>query len=386
MATPGDAGFGRIRHLRMLGGRLAGLRLAPMHAGLRYALAAAAVGLGALLRWEMPEVLGSMPYLAFYPAVVASAAFGGAGPGLLATFGSALCVHLFFVAPYGHLDVFEPLELLRIVIFVVSGVGISMVAGMWQTARARERRQAAEVVRSRAELAEINATLEQRAEQLRHLAVELTQAEQRERRRVAAVLHDHLQQLLVAARLQVGVARKGPDPRASLPSVDDLLSEALAATRSLTAELSPSILHTGRLSEALQWLAQWVADKHGLTVQVEADAAVDLPEDVRTMLFQAARELLFNVVKHAGVERATLHLCCAGEGEARLTVADEGAGSDPTLFGQARADGGFGLHSIRERLELLGGRMEVDTTPGRGTRVTLVVPQPGETLPAGVSA
>jgi signal transduction histidine kinase len=168
----------------------------------------------------------------------------------------------------------------------------------------------------------------------------------------------------------------------SLQSVDELVTEVLAATRSLTAELSPSILQTGRFSEALEWLAAWVEQKHGLKVHVEADASIDLPEEARAMLFLAARELLFNVVKHAAVQQATLQLFRAEGQEVRIVVADKGAGFDPLQHSQGRNHvSGFGLRSMRERLELVGGRMEVDAAPGRGTRVMLAAPQGRLPLP-----
>ena len=244
-------------------------------------------------------------------------------------------------------------------------------------------RDVTDAKQAEAEIRTLNAELEarvvDRTRQLRALALELTKTEQRERKRLATLLHDHLQQLLVGAKFTVGAMRgriKDPDLRQTNESVGDLLTEAIAASRSLTFELSPPVLHEAGLAPALEWLGRQMGEKHGLLVKVEADeAASPQAEEVRAFLFDAARELLFNIVKHAGVHRAKVALSRTEAGEARLTVEDHGAGFDPEqLEAGTSTRGGFGLFSIRERLTLLGGRMEITSTPGRGSRFTLTSP------------
>ncbi len=231
-------------------------------------------------------------------------------------------------------------------------------------------------------VAERTAEAEERAAQLQRLAVELTQAEQRERQQLAQILHDHLQQLLVGAKFNIGILRNQLNEagqREALKQVDDLLSESLRTSRSLTAELSPPVLHEGSLAQVLEWLARWMQDKHGLRVEVEADEQVDPPtQEVRILLFQAVRELLLNIIKHAKVDRARIVMHQLGADQIRILVADEGAGFDPS---QSRTDphesqsgSGFGLFSIRERLELLGGWMRIDSQAGQGTRIALTAP------------
>jgi CheY-like chemotaxis protein len=114
---------------------------------------------------------------------------------------------------------------------------------------------------------------------------------------------------------------------------------------------------------------------HGLEVEVSVEEpAVCLQEDVMILVFQAVRELLFNVTKHAGVSTASMGVCRAGD-QIRITVVDKGAGFDPaTLRGDIHLNGGFGLFNVRERLSHLGGCMEIDSAPGRGSRFTLAVP------------
>jgi PAS domain S-box-containing protein len=220
-------------------------------------------------------------------------------------------------------------------------------------------------------------TLEKQSEQLRTLASELTQAEQRERRRLATVLHDEHQQLLVGAKLRLGPLERVEDPRLreGIREVSVLLDEAIENARSLTRELSPPILQAGGLIPALDWLARWMGEKHHLQVDVQTDeTAVPATEDMTILLFQSVRELLFNVVKHAKVPTARVETTRREE-EVRIVVSDGGVGFDPTSLRieDGRASG-FGLFSIRQRLELLGGRLDIASTPGQGSRITLSAP------------
>lgn len=221
--------------------------------------------------------------------------------------------------------------------------------------------------------------VEHRAQQLAALTTELTQAEERERRRLAQLLHDHLQQLLVGARLHVTAVHnqsRGSSTAPILQQVMGLLDQSLAASRTLTVELSPPVLHEGTLAQALAWLAGWVQEQHGLTVVTQLDPhAEPAGDDVRILLFQATRELLFNVVKHAHTERAYLAMRLVEGDRIELEVVDEGVGfAEPAIEDTQTAPGGFGLFSIRERLQLLGGRMEVESALQQGTRVTLYAP------------
>jgi two-component system sensor histidine kinase UhpB len=225
------------------------------------------------------------------------------------------------------------------------------------------------------------AELERRARQLSQLATELTLAEQHAREQLAKTLHDGLQQLLFSAKLRLdsldpGSKRASPEEANALASVRADLVEAIAAARSLAMELFPPALHTDGLPAALTWLAGRMRQQYALDVQVSADPEADAQRrDIRTLVFESARELLFNTVKHAQVERATVDLRLDEESNLSLTVADEGAGFDPSALDGTGAPAGWGLLRIRERLTLLGGRFEVESTPGRGARFRLTAPR-----------
>lgn len=264
------------------------------------------------------------------------------------------------------------------------------VARVLRQVQAERKAMEAEALRqSQARLRALNAQLEQRVmertaevrqrvEQLRHLAAQLTQAEQRERQRLARILHDHLQQLLVGAKFNLNTLPgrlSDSELLQTVRQVDELLDQSLATSRSLTIELSPPILYTGTFVAVLRWLAGWMHDKHGLQVQIEADDQTDLPsEEIRIVLFQCVRELLFNIVKHAKVNQATV-VMRREDGAVQVIITDEGIGFDihPRPAG-GEVGNGFGLLSIRERLEMLDGRMEITSAPGKGTRIALTAP------------
>lgn len=227
--------------------------------------------------------------------------------------------------------------------------------------------------RVRERTAELNA----RAEQLARLTSELTLAEQRERQRLAQVLHDGLQQLLAAARFRVEALQRTGDAAVcrEATSLSGLLADSLETSRSLTAELSPPMLREGGLLPALEWLIRWMQEKHGLAVSLETAGRLSpAPEDITVLAFQSARELLFNVVKHAGTKGARVQVA-ERQGNLEVTVIDDGVGFDPAdLRVTGGGAGGFGLLAIRERFALLGGSMAIDSAPGRGSRFTLRVP------------
>ncbi len=258
------------------------------------------------------------------------------------------------------------------------------------------RRAAAFIERCRLEdaLQEAHAALEARVEartrelqhrtnQLRRLASALTVAEQHAREGLAKTLHDGVQQLLIAARMQLESLTRG-DGRERRGSAEILsivtthLDDALSATRALSIELSPPALRTVGLVAAFEELAAQMSGRYRLEVCLSLDAIAEPDSyDVRVLVFESVRELLFNVVKHATVREASLELAAQGDEQFRITVADRGSGLNVEAVTRhsSKSGGGLGLVAIRERLILLGGQFEIESTPGHGTRVTLVGPR-----------
>jgi len=240
--------------------------------------------------------------------------------------------------------------------------------------------------RTEARLQQVNDTLEQqvaertelaedRAKRLQSLIGELTLAEQRERQRIAEILHDHLQQLLVGAKIhgEMLSAQTGAGQKELTESVLNLINQSIRISRSLTADLSPPVLKQG-LSSVLEWICRRMQETQGLTVDLKTDPRLDPQgEDVTVFLYQSARELLLNVVKHAGVKSAHIEMSRDGQDRLRLTVSDQGSGFDPAAVRKTN-ETGFGLMSIRERLELMGGKLLIESKPGNGASFSLCVP------------
>lgn len=217
-------------------------------------------------------------------------------------------------------------------------------------------------------------------EDLRFLASELAVSEQRERRRLAEMLHDRIGQNLAVVALKLAQVRQAAAHDGQIRLLDELqklVQDVIAETRVLTYDLCPPILYELGLEPALEWLAENTQERFGVEVRVRVRGAVDpLEEELRVALFSWARELLANVGKHAHAAVAELVVCADGE-EIQLSVQDNGVGmSDLAADGASARRSGFGLFNVRERLSRLGGEMRVSSRPGYGTLVVLALPRP----------
>ncbi|MDX1953086.1 MAG: PAS domain S-box protein [Verrucomicrobiota bacterium] len=215
-------------------------------------------------------------------------------------------------------------------------------------------------------------------ERLQSLASELSLSEERERRSIATNLHDRIGQTLAFARLKLGTysqSNNGNGADNQLSEIRALIEQAIVDTRSLTFELSPPVLYELGLVPAVEWLARKFKQEHGLSMRFQDDGQPKpLDEDFRIVLFQAVRELLVNVVKHAHATHAQV-LIRRDSDAIRILIEDDGLGFDPATI-QVRSDSGsgFGLFNIRERVEYLGGQVKIRSEEGRGTRITLIAP------------
>lgn len=216
-------------------------------------------------------------------------------------------------------------------------------------------------------LDERTAGLAQANRRLRELNIEMALLEERQRRRLARQLHDTTIQQLVLARIMIEGDGNGCGRKDRLVT---LLDDSLRQLRSLVFELSPPILRQVGLHGALEWLAEQFAEQWGLSVdcQLRGEPTV-LPDAVALTLFQGLRELLVNVAKHAESGQAWVRLHFAPEW-VEILVDDDGRGIPET----AAIAGGFGLKSLRSRIELLGGCLEMGLRLPKGTRVRLRVP------------
>jgi len=257
----------------------------------------------------------------------------------------------------------------------------------------RERKRMEEALRkSRDELElrveERTTELSQRAEQLARMSSQLTLAEQRERRRLAVIIHDHLQQLLVGAKigLELMTNRLDGSNQKKSKEICNLVVECLKTARSLNTQLSPTMLYERGLGSALKWLAETMHETYRLDIETQIGPDIDVvQEEAKVLLFESVRELLFNVVKHARTSSACVEMSRDDKDCLRITVKDHGVGFDPEKILKYAGEDHFGLFSIRERLELIGGKLAIETSPGHGAVLRLIVPAHGVMSAKGVS-
>ena len=225
------------------------------------------------------------------------------------------------------------------------------------------------------------ANLAEHAARLRALSRRLVEAQEVERRHLARELHDQVGQNLTALNINLSILRSqlssGP-AATSVSRLDDslrLVDETVARIRDVMAELRPAVLDDYGLLAALRWYAGRFSERTGIVTQVHgADLMPYLPAAVETALFRIAQEALTNVTKHAQAKLVTIALETPDRAT-RLIIADDGFGFTPTEPRQAGEHRSLGLDSMRERAEAVGGRLAVESAPGKGTRVIVEVPR-----------
>lgn len=225
----------------------------------------------------------------------------------------------------------------------------------------------------------IGELLHQKRDRLAAMAIDLSLAEERERRRIASVLHDHIGQILLLCRMKLGSldsAFAGGSDADTYHEIQELLAQTINDVRSLTQQLNPPLLADVGLEAALEWLARKMAADYSLRVEFADDgSSKPLSEEHRAIVFQSARELLINVAKHAGTGQARLSIGRQGD-LLVLLVEDQGVGfaNLPDSGSKMLPDFSFGLFNIRQRIKHLGGELVIEQTPGRGTCATIRVP------------
>jgi PAS domain S-box-containing protein len=216
-------------------------------------------------------------------------------------------------------------------------------------------------------------------EQLGLLTTELIMTEERERRKISIDIHDNIGQTLALTKIKLE-SLKHLDSKYEftiiLDQIEELVNQSIQQARSLMTELSPSILYELGFTQAIDWLGERMEADYGLQVIVNDDLKkLTIDEEIQVFLFRAVRELLLNVVKHAGARKAYVALQTVGK-NIQITIKDKGIGFD--IFNTAETTKGtprFGLLSIKERIKHIGGLLEIRSSKEYGTSVTLVAPR-----------
>jgi two-component system NarL family sensor kinase len=208
------------------------------------------------------------------------------------------------------------------------------------------------------------------AESRSRLLADALEAEQRERKALAEALHDHAIQNLLSARHELEEAGEAVTHPA-LERADTALTDTVAQLREAVFELHPYVLDEAGLEAGVRSLAQQASSRGGFELRLDLSSPNGHPND--QLVFSAARELLANVVQHADANRVTVRLASAAR-DVELVVDDDGVGFPSERLAERLAQGHVGLASQRVRIEAAGGRMQVDSTPGGGTRVEIHLP------------
>jgi signal transduction histidine kinase len=346
-------------------------RSLPLRYGVAVASVAMATGLNLLIEPLLPQ---QSPFLLPAGAVMVAAWFGGLGPGLVATALGALSADYFYLAPVGSFTGLVGGAFWLQVLFVLQGVLITSLAQALHLARQRAEKSALEVQRHQEKLAE-------RERQLHSLVGRMINAQEEERCRVAYEVHDGFTQMVAGAyrRLELFAEHRPPEDAQDRQELEDivvLVQRTIDEARRIIANLRPTTLDDFGLVTAIRMQVEELRTE-GYEASYEQTLGEErLPATLETALFRVAQEALTNAHKHAETDR--VHIALARhDGVVRLEVRDWGCGFDPA---EVRDGGGpgerVGLSSMRERVALLGGSLEVRSEPGVGTSVVAEVPLP----------
>ena len=231
------------------------------------------------------------------------------------------------------------------------------------------------------DLTALTRELKDRDERRAHLLAKFIRAQEDERKRIARELHDETCQTVAALSMAADTALAAPpDPdRGPLQDIKGLAGRALAEIHRVIYDLRPSVLDDLGLASAVRWTAERQLKPLGITFRCEIEGLDErLPLEVETAVFRVVQEALTNVVRHAKAETVLVQMA-RENGRLSIEVEDDGEGFDPATVATPESSGrGLGLLGIRERVELLGGHVQIESSPGQGTRLAVSVPLPGE--------
>ncbi len=216
---------------------------------------------------------------------------------------------------------------------------------------------------------------------LQSLTAQLSLTEEQERRKIASDLHDRIGHGLAACRMIISTIQRKTDGNSAeneIQQAKEIITQTIKDTRTLTFEISPPVLYEFGLGAALEWLVEQFQNQYGMHIQFNEDAnEKPLRDDVLGFLFRSVRELLFNIVKHAKTDSAVISLTKEGD-HVQIVVEDHGIGFDyENCSKSAKANGGYGIFRIRERIEYLNGTFLCESPPQGGTRIVIQLPLSG---------
>jgi signal transduction histidine kinase/CheY-like chemotaxis protein len=287
---------------------------------------------------------------------------------------------IIFLERYRRWKSLNPIAKRRSLYLIQRPVKKMMVVVMVRTALEVRRRQyqTRDILR---DLRQANEKLNQRTHLLQQLALDLTNSEEKERLRIARVLHDDLQQILVSAKIQAGMLTDKSEMTENIHTLYDTISRAIDSSRSLSQELNPAFLYGSNLSVILTKMADKMAEDHGLNIETNIRTeTVKVAEGLKIFIFRTVQELLLNCAKHSRSDRVLLELI-GRDNLLTLIATDYGVGFDPGKLKVCNGKKkGFGLFSIKERTEALGGSFQIESSPNNGSRFVLNVPVRTESL------
>ncbi len=221
-------------------------------------------------------------------------------------------------------------------------------------------------------------TIASNNERLHWLSQRILQAQEEERARIARELHDEAAQWLTSLliRQRLLIRSLPPEMRPEIEEIQRMTAAALEHLRRIAMELRPAILDDLGLVEALRWLAEEFQKQTGLPVTLEIHGRIErLPREVELVLYRVSQEALTNIARHAKATQVEIHLNCGGD-QLEMVIADNGIGFDPEIVRKSRSRS-MGLIGMAERLSLIDGTLDIESAPGKGTRIRARVPASG---------
>lgn len=353
----------------------------PRMATINYAVAVLSVIIATVVRIWLDPILGEgSPFVTYTFSIVFMAWYGGLGPSFLAMVLGFTAAAYFFVSPRGSVEMYGLESQTGAALYLVVGLSSIWFSELMHSAQRRANANATELLRKQTDLE--HEVHERREAQRAHVNLlrRLVNVQEEERRRISRELHDQCGQELTALNLglkylEQAVANQ-PEAAARLQSLQQLVTGISQEVHHLALELRPAALdELGLCSAVSNHLQSW-SGRTGIAVDFECGSldATRLPSEVETAIYRTLQEALTNVARHTTSKRVSVILGCRDH-EVLAIVEDEGPGFDlESKTREAGANQRLGLLGMRERIEAVGGRLEIESSPDSGTTIFTRVP------------